>query len=137
MIAAAPATELGRFRLRPLGAFAFRLGDPFEEIAWLYVQRRTDPVERVSREATELQFGVGESVRGGDRESGFPGETVRSPALSREDRGKSEANHGVMCSRGCIIYGIITIAISNMPSYYSKGPVLTGLGDPQRPRSHR
>ena len=99
MIAAVPATNDGGFARGPSGAFAFLLGDPLEEIARLHVQRRTEPVECVRGEAAKLQLRVGEPVRGGDRESRFPRETIWGPALSREERGETKANHDVIWSK--------------------------------------
>jgi hypothetical protein len=94
------------------------LRHPLEQVTRLNVKRRAQPIERIDRETAELQLGVGEAVRGRHRESRFPGETVRGPPLSCEDRGEIEADHGIACRRARIIPAIIIFANSNTRRYY-------------------
>jgi hypothetical protein len=77
-----------------LRATSFSLGNPFQQIARLDLERRAETVECIRREPAELHIGVGEPVRGGDRESRFLRQSVGSPSALLEDGGELKANHG-------------------------------------------
>ena len=86
-----------RFRFRLClrsGATPRAVRNPFEQLTRLHVERRTQPVERVGGEPTELQVRVCKTVGGWYGEAGLLGEPVGRPSLSFEDGCEMKANHG-------------------------------------------
>jgi hypothetical protein len=77
-----------------LRAASLPVGNPCQQITRLNLERRAETVQCIRREPAELHVGVGEPVRGGDRESRFLRQSVGSPSALLEDGGELKANHG-------------------------------------------